>query len=275
MNAIAKSRVAPEEPDALPGLTWHYFEGSLKGALMFEREYISIFELAKRWGCSVEKIIELGSNQVLCIYTYVDTEGIVHFSEFETFSAKVEGIYKLNKLSLLKALLKKDALLTVNDRFLNARSEEEEECYKEEFNYRSLHVDSIYYNWDFCIFDFEFKIEDLFVILEEIKAYEDFMEISPISQSLSTEKIKSDDFPKELKIAIQVFKEFWQDRPQVLNPAPEELINKYIIEKMGGNVSGAAMERIRTIARPEQEKNGGAPRSEAKYYRGRSQNPSA
>jgi hypothetical protein len=80
--------------------------------------------------------------------------------------------------------------------------------------------------------------------------------------------------PKELSVAIDVFKEFWQDRPQDMNPAPEDLINKYIKEKMGGEVSGAAMDRIRTIARPDQEKNGGAPRSEAKNYRGRSQNPS-
>lgn len=83
-----------------------------------------------------------------------------------------------------------------------------------------------------------------------------------------------ENLPKELRVAIQVFQEFWQDRPQDLNPATEETINGFIQEKMGEKVFGKALERIRTIARPENERAGGAPRSEAKFYKGKSkQNP--
>lgn len=85
-----------------------------------------------------------------------------------------------------------------------------------------------------------------------------------------------ENLPKELRVAIQVFQEFWQDRPQDLNPAPEETINNFIQERMGKKVSGKALERIRSIARPENERAGGAPKSEAKFYKGKSkQNPVA
>jgi hypothetical protein len=241
---------------------------------MFGREYISLFDLAVRWDCSIENILEIGSSHDLNIYTFIYATGNAHYSYDESESVSIEGIYTLDKNSLLKALFKKSGPITVEDKIFQPTCEEDEEYYSDNENYKNLQVNSYYYNWKVCRFEFSFEIEDLFLKMGEVAAYEDFMEIVPRLNNSKKELCPKENLPKELSVAIDVFKEFWQDRPQDMNPAPEDLINKYIKEKMGGKVSGAAMDRIRTIARPDQEKNGGAPRSEAKNYRGRSQNPS-
>ncbi|MGE4545378.1 MAG: hypothetical protein AB7D06_14820 [Pedobacter sp.] len=242
---------------------------------MFGREYISLLDLAMRWECSIENILEIGSSHALNIYTFIYTNGNAHFSYDESERVSIEGIYALDKNSLLKVLFKKSGPITVEDKIFQPTCEEDEEYYTENQNYKNLQVNSYYYNWKVCRFDFNFDIEDLFLKMDEVEAYEDFMEIVPRLKTSQKELYPKESLPKELSVALEVFEEFWQDRPLEQNPAPEHLINQFIKEKMGGKVSSAALDRIRTIARPDYEKCGGAPKSEAKYYRGRSQNPSA
>ncbi len=81
-------------------------------------------------------------------------------------------------------------------------------------------------------------------------------------------KIK--ELPKELSCAVAVHKEFWEDRPQDKNPTREEDINAFIKGQMGGDVTEAALDRIRTISRPEKERKGGAHSSERETYKGKS-----
>ena len=78
-----------------------------------------------------------------------------------------------------------------------------------------------------------------------------------------------ESLPKELACAFSVYEEFWEDRPEDTNPAPEKVINSFIKEKVG-NISSSALERIRTIARPENERKGGAHNTEKRAYKGKS-----
>lgn len=78
------------------------------------------------------------------------------------------------------------------------------------------------------------------------------------------------DYPMELSIAISVFKEYWKNRPQDMNPASAETIENFIRSQMGDKVEKAAVKRISTIAKPTHERAGGAPSSERRMFKGHS-----
>jgi hypothetical protein len=71
-------------------------------------------------------------------------------------------------------------------------------------------------------------------------------------------------------VAILVYKEFWENRPKDMNPATNEMIEKYINKHLGKSASTEAIKRIRTMARPNDDKTGGAPNSEKRTFKGHS-----
>jgi hypothetical protein len=95
-------------------------------------------------------------------------------------------------------------------------------------------------------------------------------EIASFWGNVSKKEVSLEGLPKELDCALLTFKEFWENRPQDKNSAREEDINKFIKEKIGGQITEAALERIRTISRPENDRKGGAPNSERSTYKGKS-----
>lgn len=87
------------------------------------------------------------------------------------------------------------------------------------------------------------------------------------------DQLKKDDcsdYPKELSTAVSVYKEYWKDRPQDMNPASAETIENFIRSQMGDKVEKSAVKRISTIAKPEHERAGGAPSSERRMFKGHS-----
>ena len=91
-----------------------------------------------------------------------------------------------------------------------------------------------------------------------------FSDLNPCDQ------VNRSNLPRELGCALLTFEEFWEDRPIDKNPAREQDINAFIKGEMGNHTSDAALDRIRTISRPETEKGGGAPRSDVPTYKGKS-----
>jgi hypothetical protein len=89
---------------------------------------------------------------------------------------------------------------------------------------------------------------------------------------ISTEavNINHEEYPEEIQVAILVYKEFWENRPKDMNPATNEMIEKYINKHLGKSASTEAIKRIRTMARPNDDKTGGAPNSEKRTFKGHS-----
>jgi len=77
------------------------------------------------------------------------------------------------------------------------------------------------------------------------------------------------DLPKELQVAIDVYYEFWHEKPEDINQATKTSIAHFISGKIE-NISTAAIERIDSMARPQKFKSGGVPKSEFRTYKGKS-----
>lgn len=275
MNVIAKPRVAPEKPDTLPGLTWQYFEGAyLRERIMIlpDKKYYFIDEAADKLGCSVRDVLQYAADGIIKVGVFFDNV-CCHVSLFGPFeideNANVYGIVYLSNSNVERFLH------SVNfDNILNQPLEITSYVYPdEETELTSTAIERI----SFCT-----KAKGLNTNISmkvNSNLYFDSSKIIVVGFPSCSEKTMSVEFsnlPKELSVAVDVFKEFWQDRPQELNPAKQASIDQFIKEKMGGEVSAAALDRIRVIARPEISKMGGAPKVGAKSYKGRSkENPSA
>ena len=105
-------------------------------------------------------------------------------------------------------------------------------------------------------------LDTVLVRSDELDSFFSIVDNAPNKQ---TEKL-----PKELACALLTYDEFWADRPKEKNPAREEDINAFIVEKTGKHVTESALDRIRTISRPEKDKKGGAHSSERQTYKGKS-----
>ena len=241
---------------------------------MFESDSIYLPDLSKRWDCSIRIVIEQLIKNSIDAYTFIVAEGTISFSPDESFRASVSGIYKLDKNTLLKALLN-EREVSIEDSIWLPRNEEEEELFADDFNLKSLSVNSIYGNWRQCSFDATTDVTKIYVEKQIVESFENTIGLIPCDVQM-TDNIKTSKanvyskIPNELKVALEVYEEFWEERPQNENPAREADINEFIRIRMGVEVNQSALDRIRTIARPENERKGGAHSSERQTYKGKS-----
>ena len=91
------------------------------------------------------------------------------------------------------------------------------------------------------------------------------------SPTSSASTVNLDDAPKELRQAISVYYEFWHEKPEETNPAQIEDIKIFLHKEAGEDISEESIKRITTIAKPEKARKGGAPKSEWKDYKGKTQ----
>lgn len=229
----------------------------------FSLEFLTLKECASRLDCSIREIIGLGKKGELKIHTYLDNCGadvIYYGHEFpERYGVNLEGFFKIPRNSLMPILLGKESLQIIE----SIDSEEK----IEEFEQQGIRIKPTVSGFNALEFTLEVSIGDCFVFADDLINFENKNNIKDISKVSQKEKI---EYPKELACALSVYEEFWEDRPQDKNPASEEIINEFIKGKMGNNITTSALERIRTIARPENERKGGAHSSERKTYKGKS-----
>ncbi|MBW2186922.1 MAG: hypothetical protein JRG71_11175 [Deltaproteobacteria bacterium] len=112
-------------------------------------------------------------------------------------------------------------------------------------------------------FDFEnIPFDQVFILTSELIKHE--------SQKLEDSLL--DGLPEELRVAVAVYYEFWHDRPDNMNPATKKDIALFISEKIGRNVGLAEsiFKRINTMARTEKDRKLGTPKTEFRYYKGKS-----
>lgn len=83
--------------------------------------------------------------------------------------------------------------------------------------------------------------------------------------------VNLDNLPKEIQLAISVYYEFWDKKPENTKPATDATVMIFLTKKLGVKLSDASFNRITTIARPEKAKKGGAPKTELREYKGKSQ----
>ena len=81
--------------------------------------------------------------------------------------------------------------------------------------------------------------------------------------------VNLNDLPKELQLAISVYYEFWHNRPKGTNRPKKEEIKAFLL-KTSCDLSVQGIKRIDTIAKPEEDRVGGAPSQEQKNYKGKS-----
>jgi hypothetical protein len=242
---------------------------------MFESDSIFLSDLSTRWDCPIRIVIEQLLKNSIDAYTFIDAEGTISFNPDEVFRAGVSGIYKLDKNTLLKVSFNEREVSIEDSLWMPRNEKEEEELYANDFNLKSLSVNSIYGNWRQCNFETTTDVTMIYVEKHIVESFETSIGLTPCDVQMA-DKIKPrmegipSKFPNELKVALEVYEEFWEERPQDQNPAREEDIRLFINEKMGGNVNQSALDRIRTVARPENERKGGAPSSERKTYKGKS-----
>ena len=77
-------------------------------------------------------------------------------------------------------------------------------------------------------------------------------------------------FPDALQMACDVYLEFWHSKPQDTNPAHKRIMESFVRDRLKRQVSQEEMKNIINIARPQDQKRGGAPSPERKIYKGKS-----
>lgn len=233
--------------------------------LLPEKRYYFIDDAAKKLDCSIRDILQYAADGIIQLGVYLSDYpcNIILSDPYENIEdARVTGIVYIRKCDI------EEFLHEVNFEFFSSARVSASQFIEPD-------EDATMMAWECSRITFDDKVKDyanlrMYVRNLNFDARKLIVKEFPIP-TLKEMNFEFKDIPKELRVAIEVFEEFWQDRPQELNPAPEHLINQFIRERMGKKVSSAALDRIRTIARPDHEKGGGAPRSDAKHYRGRSQ----
>lgn len=128
-----------------------------------------------------------------------------------------------------------------------------------------------------------YSLSQIFIDADELKRFEQLMDeenqkVDSIEKSIHSQenRIIHNELPKELQVAIDIYYEFWNEKPKDTNPASKKDIAKFISEKIGKTIppEGALFDRLNTISKPEEARTGGSPKSEWRTYKGKSkENP--
>jgi len=128
------------------------------------------------------------------------------------------------------------------------------------------------------VLNFPCSLDELQTFLEYVGAYgcidafdmAKFVEKELTSPKYPESEITYLDFPEALQVACDVYQEFWHDKPDDMNPARSELVEKYIRERLNRSTSDQEVKSIMGLARPNEAKRGGAPSTERETYKGKS-----
>jgi len=78
------------------------------------------------------------------------------------------------------------------------------------------------------------------------------------------------EFPDAIQVACDVYQEFWHHKPSTMNPAPVRTIEAYARTRLNRTTSNQEVKNIVALARPREEKRGGAPALDRETYKGKS-----
>jgi len=221
---------------------------------------IFLNDLASRFKCNPIKILEYGINGKLDIYAILNSTGRIHHSEERIKNGRhsFKCIYNLNKNDLLSLKANKNLSTFVEFKYhrncdRNGKNIDSNEIF-------GFQTDSD--RWDSFTASENITINNLFVYDDENLA------LVIHKNERNDYLINPTELPKELRLAVSVYYEFWHNKPEETNPAPIESIRSFLTDE---DISKQSFNRINIISKPEKAKRGGSPRTDWKTYLGKSQ----